>query len=149
MLSNISTRSVYVLYVYDALLCEEKDKTVVMETMNRIILEHGVKSCVKDTSPKIDVECAIVENEIEAVEAEETVKYNLDEIVNLYEVLPKLSFNVDDTSKIISDINRSNIEMNVLVNYIGKQRKEQKYNDYDGVQITSEIISKLKGMIAR
>lgn len=149
MLSNISTRSVYVLYVYDALLCEEKDKTEVMETMNRIILEHGVKSCVKDTSPKIDVECAIVENEIEAVEAEETVKYNLDEIVNLYEVLPKLSFNVDDTSKIISDINRSNIEMNVLVNYIGKQRKEQKYNDYGGVQITSEIISKLKGMIAR
>ena len=142
------------LYVYDALLCEEKDKTVVMETMNRIILEHGVKTCVKDTRAKIDVECAIVENEIETVEietveAEETVKYNLDEIVNLYEVLPKLSFNVDDTSKIISDINRSNIEMNVLVNYIGKQRKEQKYNDYDGVQITSEIISKLKGMIAR
>ena len=36
-----------VLYVYDALLCEEHDKSVVIEAMNRIILEHGVKTSVK------------------------------------------------------------------------------------------------------
>lgn len=57
----LNSLGIYVLYVYDALLCEEKDKTVVMETMNRIILEHGVKTCVKDTSAKKDVECAIVD----------------------------------------------------------------------------------------
>ncbi|MBP9792620.1 MAG: hypothetical protein KBC56_01325 [Flavobacterium sp.] len=59
VIKHLNSVGIYVLYVYDALLCEEKDKTVVMETMNRIILEHGVKTCVKDTSAKIDVECAI------------------------------------------------------------------------------------------
>lgn len=146
VIKYLNSVGVYILYVYDALLCEEKDKAVVMETMNRIILEHGVKTCVKDASAKIKAECAIVENEIEAVEA---VKYKLDEIVNLYEVLPKLSFSVDDTTEIITDISHSKIEMNVLVNYIGKQYKEQKYNDYDGVPIVADTISKLKAIIAR
>lgn len=61
---------IYILYVYDALLCEEKDKAVVMETMNRIILKHGVKTCVKDTSAKIDVECAIADEIAENNKAE-------------------------------------------------------------------------------
>ena len=34
-------------YVYDALLCEEKDKPVVIEAMNRIILEYGIKTIAK------------------------------------------------------------------------------------------------------
>jgi len=61
VIKHLNSVGIYVLYVYDALLCEEKDKTVVMETMNRIILEHGVKTCVKDTSAKIDVEYAIID----------------------------------------------------------------------------------------
>lgn len=35
------------LYVYDALLCEEKDKPAVIEAMNHIIFEHIVKTSVK------------------------------------------------------------------------------------------------------
>jgi hypothetical protein len=62
VIKHLNSIGVYVLYVYDALLCEEKDKAVVIETMNRIILEHGVKTSVKDTSAKIDVECATVDN---------------------------------------------------------------------------------------
>jgi len=46
---NLNVKGVQVLYVYDALVCEEKDKTVVIEAMNRIILEHGVKTSVKAT----------------------------------------------------------------------------------------------------
>ncbi|MGH2666753.1 hypothetical protein [Flavobacterium sp.] len=154
VIKYLNSVGVYVLYVYDALLCEEKDQAMVMETMNRIILEHGVKTTIKDTSAKIDVECAIVENEIQeqeigVVEAEKQIKYDLDEIVNLYEVLPKLSFTADDTIDIISGINRSKIEMNVLVKYIGKLNKEQRYNDYNGVPITADTISKLKDMIVR
>ncbi len=61
VIKYLNSVGIYVLYVYDALLCEEKDKAVVMETMNRIILEHGVKTCVKDTSAKIEVECAIAD----------------------------------------------------------------------------------------
>jgi hypothetical protein len=61
VIKYLNSVGIYVLYVYDALLCEEKDKTVVVETMNRIILEHGVKTCVKDTSAKIEVECAITD----------------------------------------------------------------------------------------
>lgn len=43
----LNTKNVNVLYVYDALLCEEKDKPLVVETMNRIILEHSIKTRVK------------------------------------------------------------------------------------------------------
>jgi hypothetical protein len=43
----LNSININVLYVYDALLCEEKHKPVVMETMNRIILRHGVKTIVK------------------------------------------------------------------------------------------------------
>jgi hypothetical protein len=47
VIQHLSTIGINVLYVYDALLCEEKDKTIVVEAMNRIILEHGVYTCVK------------------------------------------------------------------------------------------------------
>lgn len=108
MLSNISTRSVYVLYVYDALLCEEKDKTVVMETMNRIILEHGVKTCVnKDTSLKIDVDCFIVGvategvNEAEAVTMDtNTKRITIDEFFKRFRI--KYGNYVTETSLDIS-----------------------------------------------
>ena len=47
VIKHLNSVGVYVLYVYDALICEEKDKALVIETMNRIILEHGVKTSVK------------------------------------------------------------------------------------------------------
>ena len=68
VIKYLNSVGVYVLYVYDALLCEEKDKTLVIETMNRIILEHGVKTNVKmETSAEFEVECAI-ENHDNGVE---------------------------------------------------------------------------------
>jgi hypothetical protein len=36
-----------VLYVYDALLCEQKDFDLVAKTMNRIVLEHGIRTSIK------------------------------------------------------------------------------------------------------
>lgn len=147
VIKHLNSVGIYVLYVYDALLCEQKDKAVVIETMNRIVLEHGVKTTVKsDLSNEIPTDEISIENEIEAVETE---KYKLDEVVNLYEVLPKLAFTPKEVFKIITDIDHSKIEMNTLVNYIGKQNKEQKYYDYAGVPITTDNISKLKGMITR
>ena len=47
VIKDLNAKDVYVLYVYDALMCEEKDKELVAETMNRIILEHGVQTTVK------------------------------------------------------------------------------------------------------
>lgn len=47
VIKHLNDKGVYVLYVYDALLCEEKDCSLVAETMNRIILEHGIKTCIK------------------------------------------------------------------------------------------------------
>ena len=37
VMTNLNAKGIQVLYVYDALVCEEKDKTVVIEAMNRII----------------------------------------------------------------------------------------------------------------
>lgn len=58
VIKYLNSVGVYVLYVYDALLCEEKDKALVMKTMNRIVLEHGVKTSVKSDSGEIKDECA-------------------------------------------------------------------------------------------
>jgi nucleoside diphosphate kinase len=48
VIKHLNSIEINVLYVYDALLCEEKDKTMVIETMNRVILNHGVKTKVKN-----------------------------------------------------------------------------------------------------
>lgn len=48
VIKHLNSIGINVLYVYDALLCEDKDKTMVIATMNRIILDHGVKTKVKN-----------------------------------------------------------------------------------------------------
>ena len=144
VIRDLNAKGVYVLYVYDALLCEEKDSKLVAETMNHIILEHGVKTSVKNDSLVTNADLVEPTLEIETVQLP---KYALDEMVSLYEVLPQLSFDVDDVVKIISGINNFNVEMAELVNYFKKQSTQQKYNDYKGVQITTSTISKLKNLI--
>jgi len=144
VIRDLNAKGVYVLYVYDALMCEEKDAKLVAETMNRIILEHGVKTSVKNDSLVNNFD--LIESRHEPATAHDS-KYTLYEKVNLYEVLAQLSFDVDDTLKIISGIDNSNVEMAELVDYFNKQAPQQKYNDYDGVQITTSMISKLKSFI--
>ncbi|MFW0739947.1 hypothetical protein [Flavobacterium sp. T12S277] len=146
VIRDLNAKDVYVLYVYDALLCEDKDKALVVETMNRIILEHGVKTNVKVDALTLETDADLVEMIREPV-AVELPKYALDEIVSLYEILPLLSFDVEDILKIISGINNSNVEMAKLMDYFNRQNTQQKYIDYEGVPITASIISKLKNLI--
>lgn len=47
VIQYLNTKNVYVLYVYDALLCEEKHFDLVSKTMNRIILKHSIETCIK------------------------------------------------------------------------------------------------------
>ncbi|MBF4485040.1 hypothetical protein [Flavobacterium sp. CSZ] len=75
------------------------------------------------------------------------LKYTLNEIVNLYDILPQLSFDVEDILKIISGLDNSNVKMAELVDYFNRQNTQQKYNDYDGVPITTTTITKLNGLI--
>jgi hypothetical protein len=143
VIKHLSTLGINVIYVYDALLCEEKDKAIVSETMNRIIIEHGVYTRVK-----VDSVFPVVTAEPE-VEPQAMVlpKFALEEVVNLYDVLPMLSYDTDDTTTIIYDIDYSTITMNELVKYIAKQAREQKYNDYKGVAITQQVITKLRSIV--
>ena len=143
VIKHLNTLGINVIYVYDALLCEEKDKAIVAETMNRIIREHGVYTRVK-----VDGVIPVVTAE-PVVEPQAMVlpKFALEEVVNLYEVLPMLSYNADDTMTIIFDIDYSTITMNELVKYIAKQAREQKYNDYKGVAITQQVITKLRSIV--
>jgi hypothetical protein len=46
--------------------------------------------------------------------------------------------------RIICDFDCSKVQMGELVKYIRRQRKEQLYNDYNGVPITPERIDALK-----
>ncbi len=50
-------------------------------------------------------------------------KFALDEVVNLYDVLPMLSLKVEDSIKVISDINYSQITIKEL-NQLYSQTKE-------------------------
>jgi hypothetical protein len=43
----LNDKGIFVLYVYDALLCECKDFDLVATTMNRIVLEHGIRTSIK------------------------------------------------------------------------------------------------------
>ncbi|PKB18345.1 hypothetical protein [Flavobacterium sp. 5] len=52
IITYLNAKGIHVLYVYDALLCEESDSDLVAETMNRIILEHGVKTTTKLSGTK-------------------------------------------------------------------------------------------------
>lgn len=133
VIKHLNQKGIEVLYVYDALLCKEKDKPVVIETMNRIILEHSVKTSVK----------------ADMATAPQTISpmYRLEDEVNLYEVLPALSFSIPESMVIIDGLNSSKVLMRELVTYIGYQRKQQVYNDYQGVEITPEMINQLKAMI--
>ena len=143
VIKHLSTIGINVLYVYDALLCEAKDKTIVVDTMNRIILEHGVYTCVK-----VDGVLPVVTAEpVVKPQAMVLPKFALEEVVNLYDVLPMLSYDADDTMTIIYDIDYSNITMNELVQYIAKQAREQKYNDYNGVAVTQHVIKTLKSIV--
>lgn len=74
--------------------------------------------------------------------------FRLEDQVNLYDLLPELSFSVQESMTIIDGLNRSKVSMKELVTYIGYQRKQQKYNDYTGVPITPERVNLLKNMIA-
>ncbi len=143
VIKHLSTKGINVLYVYDALLCEEKDKAIVVETMNRIILEHSVYTCVK-----VDGASPVVSSK-QVTEPQTIVltKFALDEEVNLYEVLPMISFDADDTMTIIYDIDHSRITMNELVKYVSKLVCEQKYYDYNGVVITQQVISNLRSIV--
>jgi hypothetical protein len=47
VIKYLNDKGIYVLYVYDALLCEEKDFDLVEKTINRIILEHGIRTNIK------------------------------------------------------------------------------------------------------
>ncbi|MNW07145.1 hypothetical protein D3C71_2036950 [compost metagenome] len=58
-----------------------------------------------------------------------------------------MSFTVEESMHIIYDLDSSNIMMWEFVQYIGKQRKEQQYNDYQGVPITPERIGALMAII--
>jgi len=143
VVKHLNALGINVLYVYDALLCEEKNKAIVVETMNRIILEHDVYTCVKvdGASPVVSAK-PVTEPQTIAL-----TKFALDEEVNLYEVLPMISFDADDTMSIIYDIDHTRIIMNELVKYVSKLAREQKYNDYNGVEITQRIIENLKSIV--
>lgn len=67
--------------------------------------------------------------------------FGLDDQVNLHELLPALSFSVQESMVIIDALNHSKVSMKELVTFIGHQRKQQQYNDYTGVTITPERVN--------
>ncbi len=135
VITSLNAKGIQVLYVYDALVCEEQDKAVVVETMNRIILEHGVKTSVK------------VDSSVQPPAPQAIPTFRLSDEVNLYEMLPILGFTIQESTEIIHGLDKSKATLQELVEYIGNQRRQQQYNDYKGVASTPEHIAALKAII--
>ncbi|MDB9383650.1 hypothetical protein PN465_15705 [Nodularia spumigena CS-584] len=47
VIKHLNQKGIEVLYVFGALICEEKDRRIVIETMSRLLLEYRVKTSVK------------------------------------------------------------------------------------------------------
>lgn len=116
VIKYLNSIGIYVLYVYDALFCEEKDRTLVVETMNRIILEHGVKANVKtETSAEIEVECAI------AYAGRITLKEYFDRCKRKYKFVEKEQF--DSHYNVLSEFFK-------YVDEVGEDYKKSSYVEF-------------------
>ena len=138
VITNLNGQGIEVLYVYDALLCEEKDREIVINAMNKIILEHGVKTSVKSTYPEKD----------ETLPSK-VLQYAITDEINLYKILPAMSFSVSESMNIINDLDRSVVQVKELVSYINYQIKQQHYDDYRGVTITNNHVNLLRNMMRK
>ncbi len=56
VIGRLNSEGIYVLYVYDALLCKPKYAERVIEVMNSTILEHSVKTKAKCTPPPLSLQ---------------------------------------------------------------------------------------------
>ena len=130
--TRLNKEGIYVLYVYDALLCEEKNMNRVRVVMNEAVLHDGVKTKVKEA----------------ALSVVSVPKLRLDDEVDLYQILPIVGFTVAESMTVIGDLDHSKVEVKELMTYLIKQFKEQRFNDYDGVPIAREHIEFLREMVA-
>lgn len=131
-ITRLNQEGIYVLYVYDALLCEEKDVDRVRVVMNEAALHDGVKTKVKEAIPSVV----------------SLPKLRLDEEVDLYQILPIVGFTVAESMTVIGDLDHSKVEVKELMTYLIKQFKEQRFNDYSGIPIGREHIEFLRQMVA-
>lgn len=155
VVTELNGIGIYVLYVYDALLCKPKDLDIVKEVMNRIVLVHGVKTTVKSNEAKsVDINVDKVDKAILTFSSnivteteDNTSKIGYLDLVNLTLLLPNLGFTVKESVAIIMEMNADNVRFCDLIKMVGKMKREQQYNDYNGVVITNDIISNLKNII--
>ncbi|QIH37875.1 hypothetical protein G7A72_03245 [Flavobacterium sp. Sr18] len=96
VIEKLNGVGIYVLYVYDALICKPEDESIVIEIMDKVILDFGIKTEVKKEAvePEIDLVAAqafadAFLNKIKT-RTEEKIQEEIDsvnDIDNLFEVL--------------------------------------------------------------
>ncbi len=131
-ITKLNQEGIYVVYVYDALLCEEKNLDRVRMIMNETAIRQGVKTKVKEQIPFV----------------RSLPKLRLDEEIDLCQILPIVGFTVSESMTVIGDLDHSKVEVRELITYLIKQFKEQRFSDYNGVPIVKEHIAFLLQMVA-
>lgn len=80
-----------------------------------------------------------------------SIKYQLDENVNIREILTQLGFNtiddVDDVLDFIDKVDSFSMYFKDFIAMAKKLYKEKKYDDYTGIIITDEVLTKINQMI--
>lgn len=80
-----------------------------------------------------------------------SIKYQLDENVNIREILIQLGFNtvddVDDVMDFIDKVDSFSMCFKDFIAMAKKLYKEKKYDDYEGIIITDEVLIKISQMI--
>lgn len=80
-----------------------------------------------------------------------SIKYQLDEKVNIREILTQLGFNtvddVDDVMDFIDKVDSFSMCFKDFIAMAKKLYKEKRYGDYEGIIITDEVLTKINQMI--
>lgn len=132
VIKRLNAVGVYVVYIYDALMCEPQDEKLVIEVMNEVALEFNVKTRVSNT-----VITEVVEEEKVTEMASNEARVTIDEFARRIQI------------KFGSFIN--NEKFNMLINVMKKFYKhidevtdEFKEQEFCNFKINNEIINILK-----
>lgn len=74
----------------------------------------------------------------------EVKDYSIDDMVNLYQLLPTLDYSPKEIMYLVDIFDTSNVTIRTLISTIGKLMKEQKYNDYTGPVFDKDRIHNIK-----
>jgi hypothetical protein len=142
--------SLFCLTKHDSLIVKAHDYDKIMAITTSYFISIGLKYSLSVTKPT-DIKDYLLEDlrkEVPQVELPAEINSTLgrispNEVVDLYELLPELGFSTKESVAIIFQMNSNTVTFGSFIRLVSAMKREQRYNDYAGVRISSAILSNL------